>query len=127
MDFAHKIIIAWLHNTQLERVEKYVKRGRPLSSIETETLKQNWVVTFRKWLCDPSNSSTKAEREDIESELEIRKETPPVNLVEDALNASARAGVERLRADPTQFEQANRDIWEEIVEFLRGLEKATPN
>jgi hypothetical protein len=75
------IVEAWLANQQLERLENYLQRGRPLSDVSLEELRTHWVALMRAWAQHVRGGIDNREREDIEAEMTLRKVEPPFDLV----------------------------------------------
>jgi len=93
------MVEAWLANKELERLEKYLNRGRPFAELPLEELQVRWVALVRSWAEDILGSDTR-EREDIEAELRYRRVAPPADLVKDAVDATSVPPIEDVRNDP---------------------------
>ena len=113
------MVEAWLANKALERLEKYLNRGRPLADAPLEELQARWVMLVRNWAADILGSDTR-EREDIEAEMRYRKVEPPAHLVKEAIDGLCRKSKEvtdDLLRNPTRLQQAERELADAITEF----------
>jgi len=113
------MVEASLANKELERLEKYLNRGRPLADVPLEELQVRWVALVRSWAEDILGSDTR-EREDIEAEMRYRKAEPPADLVKDAIDALSRKSKEvtdDLMRHPTRLQKAERELADQIAEF----------
>src|ERR1700756_2897380 len=79
------IVLAWLRNRSFEQTEDYVRRGRHLADVSTEELKRQWVEAFRIWAANYGTEDHRV-REDLEAELQLRRDEPPFDLVADEIN-----------------------------------------
>jgi hypothetical protein len=119
---------AWLANQRLERLEGYIKRGRPLASVSLEELRARWIAAIRAW-ASLLREFGHEEREDIEAEMKLRKINPPFDLVEEQLIA-IRAAAEKVGAellnDPDRRLAIDRLLTAEISQFEKRS-KGTKN
>jgi hypothetical protein len=122
------LVDAWLANQRLERLEGYIKRGRPLANISLEELRARWIAAMRAWVSSLSEFDHE-EREDIEAEMKLRKIEPPYDLVRDHLNA-IRSAAEKVGAeilnDPERRDAIDRHLTAEIRQFEKSA-KGTKN
>jgi hypothetical protein len=85
------IVDAWLTNQQLQRLQDYLKRGRPFASAPLEELRPRSVALMRQW-SKSIRGFDHRERDDIEAEMQLRKVEPPLDLVkESAVIANSEA------------------------------------
>jgi hypothetical protein len=113
------IVDVWLANQQLERLEEYLKCGRPLASASIEELKARWVTLTENWAKSPRGVDHR-EREDIEAEMQVRKVSPPVELAKDAIQTLRRKSKERtdkILQDPERYARMARELHEEVDQF----------
>jgi hypothetical protein len=113
------IFDAWLANQQLERLEEYLKRGRPLASAPIEELNARWVTLTENWANSPRGVDHR-EREDIEAEMQVRKVTPPVELAKDAIQTLRRKSKEldaKIFQDPEHYARMARELDEKVDQF----------
>jgi hypothetical protein len=99
MDVNQSTVIAWMNNERMERTAAYVKRGRRLAKDDSAALKERWLITFKSF-CDTLIVDEQEECHDIESELELRGEEPPMEL--------ATGDIEKLAAAIKKHEKATR-------------------
>ena len=113
------LVDAWVANQRLERLEGYIKRGRPLANLSLEELRARWINAIRDWASSLSNFDHE-EREDIEAEMKLRKIDPPFDLVVDQLNAirsaAEKVGVAILN-DPERRDAIDRHLTAELRQF----------
>jgi hypothetical protein len=122
-------VLAFLEHQQFLRLEDYVKRGRDLVGVGTDDLRDRWVAEFKTWAAAPQAVSPGA-RGDIEGELALRGERPPLDLVKDefeAIRAACRAKLAQLMGDPLALARAERNLTVEIVEFSQSGKIKPPN
>jgi hypothetical protein len=122
------IIDVWLANKQLERLEDYLKRSRPLAGVPLEELRGRWIVQMRKWAKSVSGFDHR-EHEDIEAEMKLRRVEPPVDLAKDALETIHRKSKEitdDLLKDPVSAARAEQELSAEIAQF-KATTKGTKN
>jgi hypothetical protein len=130
MDKFKKLVIAWLQNKSLDHAHGYVQRGRRFSAMPTEELKQRWVATFKAYVADVQLPRLKADMDDLEAELNVRKETPPFDLVGvelEALIAMASAAAERLQKDPARHKEVDHEFMEQIADFYQHTKTKPSN
>jgi hypothetical protein len=126
------IVLAYLENIRLQATADYVRRGRQLVDADTEELKQGWISEFRRWVgsLGTGDKIDQRPREDIESELQLRKTEPPFDLVQDELEKMQKASTahtDQLLRDPLKLAQKEREVSEEIEAFRRSIDDATRN
>ena len=115
-----RIVEAWLANKSLERLERYLKRGRPYARVSMEQLRDSWVALTRAWAENAPFPPQLEDIDDIEAEMNLRKVEPPVDQVTDAvetLRCKVKAAAEALLKDPLRFAQMERELCKEIDEF----------
>jgi hypothetical protein len=103
-------MLALLENQRLLHLEDYVKRGRELASIDSEELRDRWIIEFKKWVASRPRYMDQRARDDIEGELALRGEQPPFDLVKDeleALRVASRAAMDQLKRDPLRGPSGN--------------------
>ena len=87
-------ITALLADERLQRTADYARRGRPLVSMDTDDLKADWVLQFRRFVDDPDDHSVATYMDDVESELALRK----VDLPKDEIRHDALVFLQRTIA-----------------------------
>jgi hypothetical protein len=123
-DEEEEIARAFLGNEQLKKTEAYVKRGRRFEKIGTPELKERWIAAMKRWAEATSkrtleDADERTERDDIDAELLLRREEPPLDRVEKewaVIQAAANAVVEKN--DP-EVEQGLRDDMETFLDSLK--------
>jgi hypothetical protein len=118
-----KIVEAWLANQQLEQLENYLKRGRPLAGVALRELRSRWIASMRSW-AESFRKFDHSEHEDIEAEMSLRKVEPPFDRIKEAMKKIVRQSKEHTDAllqDPTRFRQTKRKIADEIDRFQKTV------
>ena len=118
---------AWLQNKGLERVEEYAKRGRKLARVDAAMLKQQWIELFKLWAQEPTDAELRDRFEDIEAELQLRGDTPPVDAVKaemDGLTKLVKDAFDRLSLDPERLKEMSLEIAEDYRRFAGTLAAA---
>jgi hypothetical protein len=123
------IVDAWLANEAFENLQDYLKRGRPLASALLENLNDRWVHLMDDWAraAIARTNADHREREDIQSELKLRKVEPPFERVREALERLRRASeehFENLRRDPDQLALKESEL-DAAIEQFKGTAKTT--
>jgi hypothetical protein len=114
---------AWVQNIRFEQVRAYLGRGRPYQDVSTPDLKAWWVRTIQDWASNVQ--SEPPERLDIEAELILRSEQPPVGAVLrqwETIRKAAADALKGLAKNPTERSELLREMkhaWEE----LRGTDR----
>jgi hypothetical protein len=121
---------AWLANQALKRLHDYLNRGRPLGATSLETLKARWVYLTEAW-SEPTTARGKDEhheREDIESELQLRKIGPPFDQIKacERLRQANKNLLEELERDPGRLASYESKLNAALVQFAAEA-KAKPN
>lgn len=122
----------YVENDLIADIADYLKRGRGLRSVASKILKRRWTVLFKE--VSEGDAAHETERYDIEAELALRAEHPPMERVgrefrallrkADAAYRSCRANP-RLTADQAAllmaFECLRREWEDEVVAILARL------
>ena len=82
-------MMAMLADEDLERMADYVRRGRPMSAVDTEELKASWVEHFHLHIAEAVENDTTTPMDDAECELKLRKVELPREEIKDAVLAYA--------------------------------------
>ena len=119
--------VAWLENKQLQHTEQYVRRGRRFAGTPTHELKEQWILAFKYWASDLRQVEPGRNlREDLESELAMRKEKLPFDAVKtemDQLKSAVKAAAKHLEADPKRFEEFDRELQSDLDDFERSTKR----
>jgi hypothetical protein len=118
---------AWLKNNQVEKAARYVRAGRRHGSMADAELRDAWCVAFRAMAANLHDEHLRRAEQDLLSELELRNQLPPYDLVKgdfDRLIAAVSQAYDALKADPEGFAQANRDMTLDLNKFK--LERDRP-
>lgn len=120
-----KYVEAWLASKKLDDIEAYVASGRRFASSETETLKTDWVETYRVIV-------SVAEREhdsvgwikatDLEAELSLRNEPTPYNLVREETEQYSRI-IQAKRGKTRPDSGSQGEPLDEFERFLKAHKK----
>lgn len=120
-----KYVEAWLASKKLDDIEAYVAKGRRFASSETETLKTDWVETYRVIV-------SLAEREhdlagwvkatDLEAELSLRNEPTPYDLVREETALYSRI-IQAKRGKPRPDPGSQEEPLDEFERFLKAHKK----
>jgi hypothetical protein len=120
------LLDAWLANQQLERLQNYLQRGRPLADASLEELRTRWIGLMRAWAESP-NQVAHGEREDIEAEMQLRKVPPPSDGATSAiekLNRKPKEAMDELLRDPIRFREMEDDLAEKTEQFKTAAKGA---
>jgi hypothetical protein len=121
-----ELMLAFLRNEGFEHTRDYVQRGRDLKGVSTQQLKERWVAAFKQMAATLSPQRRPIDppiRLDIESELSIRGEEPPLHEVKPELEAFQRAAkeaIDKLLADPQRAQDVNDELTTDVEEFVRS-------
>jgi hypothetical protein len=121
MDY-DKLVDAWLKNKGIEDTKKYVQQGGRFKDLTIEELKSLWVAAFGLFATTFKDGP---DRLDLESELALRGEKIPYELVKtehEALINKARAYGVMIEQDPTLLARFE-DLAEEMDEFEREINR----
>jgi hypothetical protein len=91
---------------RLEATQDYVRRGRNLEHLDTESLKQHWIAALTAWFSHRSQETTRG-FDDAASELGLRGLVPE-ELIPREIAAALQAEMDRDMDDPeaaAAFEQ----------------------
>lgn len=111
-----KVIEALVASDEVDRVARYLSRGRHLQSLDEPTLRQLWLGQIRQHLRD--GSGLDASTEDVSAELALRG-ISTVELPPDLKVAIKTGAVSTLERD-AKF----RDyLLNEMIKFMRTLSK----
>jgi hypothetical protein len=106
----------------MKRMARYLERGRYLAGVGSPELKRRWLSISRKWARDLKAPLDHRLRQDIQAELELRREEPPVDI---ELCRQFRAAIKAARADPEMQpdpDRFNPDFDPDFEEFLRIMD-----
>ena len=113
-----KLVDTWLRNKEVEHTKKYVEQGRRFKGLPLTDLISLWVAAFDRFA---SKFNDGPDRLDLESELILRGEKIPHELVEvqhKALIRKAREVGEMITRNPELLER-----WEDAVEEIDELQR----
>jgi hypothetical protein len=116
-------MMAYLDSLRLEATARYVRRGRLLAELGDEELRQRWVRLFKLWLADYPEHDHR-EREDVESELQLRGLLPPFDRVPDDLAVMCEksgAHIDALLRDPDRAEHMEQRLNARLEAFRRNI------
>jgi hypothetical protein len=120
-------MLAYLESLRLEATARYVRRGRLLAGLDDEELRRRWVRLFKLWIADYGSGHDHRERDDIESELQLRGLVPPYDRVPDELAVMRekwRAYRDELLKDPEQVKQMEQSLIARLEAFRRNIKNA---
>jgi hypothetical protein len=97
---------ALLENEDMERLEDYLKRGRPLEHVDIQELTRRWVAVVATWIAAMAagaevDGTQHTERRDIGSEFKLRGIEPPAGDAGIDMNA-LRAAALAAMGDPVK-------------------------
>jgi hypothetical protein len=119
-DEVENALSAYLTNNGALLVESYVKRGRPLQAEDTASLKERWVFAFKEWARNWRQEKDRRAREDIESELALRREELPYGAVQaekEALIDQAKLLYKELQKHPKRMKEINDGLVDDLIAF----------
>src|SRR5262249_49398567 len=108
-----KLMMAWLADTQLGHLERYVKAGRRYRSLSQEELFGHWVAVYRRLASDPFCESDRQTSTDLEGEFQLRQLEPPFDLVKhevEVFGVAVMARMGEITKDPTESARINAEI-----------------
>ena len=111
-------VLAYLENEQLLEMEAYAKRGRHLAAVDSNELRQRWITEFKNWANNSEKQIDNRAREDIQAELALRGEQPPLDQVKDdweRLKAAQDSYFANL--DPLELAKKERELSKRIDDF----------
>jgi hypothetical protein len=111
------IVDAYLANQQLEQLQDYLHRGRTLSEKSVEILNERWLELTSDWARDFGSKTDHREREDIQSELQLRKLEPPFDQAAEIIEEIRRKSREHDRSDPERLARVEKSLNEAIANF----------
>jgi hypothetical protein len=119
---------AYLQSLRLEATADYVRRGRLLAEIDDEELRGRWVGLFRSWvMTDFGAGHDHRQREDVESELQLRGKDPPFDRVPDemaAMSERSKSRTDAMLRNPELAERLAQKINVELAAFRTGIKSA---
>jgi hypothetical protein len=119
---------AYLESLRLEATADYVRRGRLLAALDDKELCLRWADLFRGWVAaDFGAGYDHKEREDVESELQLRGKDPPFDRVPGemaALREKSKARTDALLGNPELAERVEQRINADLDAFRRGIKSA---
>jgi hypothetical protein len=74
-------VLAWTLSNAIDSTGEYVRSGRKHRKLSDETLVQHWIEAFRAVAKDFTNSALWQAESDLGSELTLRHQTPPWELM----------------------------------------------
>jgi hypothetical protein len=116
---------AWLASAKLDEIESYVASGRRFASLETEALKADWVETYRAAVrvVEHEHDFEKWRKfADLESELLIRKESAPYDLVrEETKHFKKIIQAKRSKSQPDPG--SRKQLTDQFDRFMKARKK----
>jgi hypothetical protein len=85
------------------------------------------VLLFKQWIAEYGSGHDHQEREDIESELQLREMVPPFDRVTDELavmREKSKAYTDELLRDPERFERMEQSLIARLEAFRRNIKNA---
>lgn len=123
-------VLAFLGERSLEATRSYVAKGRRFKALDDRTLRDSWMSAFKRYASDPSNRASRKLWEALQAEMAIRRIEPPMDRVQDEVNALAKRAVEvvqRLRTDPDRWVEVNEDLQSAIDAVTSERERSAKN
>ena len=118
-----RLIHEFLLSQCVDNVADYVKRGRPLSHLDTNSAKQQWADAYRRWLLCPSDPDLLAVHRALEAELALREEPLPMEVVEKESDAWRAVVRKALKAGALPSEPPMDDFMEQLSEFIEARKR----
>jgi hypothetical protein len=120
-------MLAYVESLRFEAMAKYVQGGRILVRQEDEQLRRRWVDLFREWVSNFQFGHDHREREDVESELQLRGLLPPFDRVTEELAAMRKksgAHIEALLRDPERALRMEQRLNAELDAYRSQIKTA---
>jgi|GEM_PF-6443029 len=124
------LMLPWLENMSLEKVQRYAGTGRRFSSLSTDQVKSQWAEAFKSFASNPSATEATKESDDLEAELTLRNEALPMGLVQvewQELQKRIDRAIKDMKSDPNRLKQANAEIVEDLVSFYEESDSKPKN
>jgi hypothetical protein len=111
-----KAVRSWLMSSVIDQTEDYLRRGRRFSDLETDVLKEQWIVAFKKHCRDFEDVALNRKSNDLQAELALRSIDPPFDVVEADLGRMTAA----IRESVDDIKLNRPEIWKEGEELARA-------
>lgn len=119
---------AWLKNTGMDKVRRYVEAGRRFSKLNDTNLVSQWITSFRAFCGDSQNAAVRAISDDLGYEMELRGIELPYEEVEEdfkKLQQEITEYYERLKGKPQEYKFINDSLRDDVVKFLLETEEGS--
>jgi hypothetical protein len=117
---------SWLDYRSMDRIERYVTRGRQLSDLDDHELGRRWAVAFKTWVAKMPEQPERSALLDFEAEFSLRGKTPPYQLARDELNVLIERSKQIFAAlSPEALEQAAWQVSNDLKAFRHGNKKSS--
>jgi hypothetical protein len=120
-----ELTLVFLESRRIDEAAGYVRRGRHMELIDTDTLKARWVTGFKEWAVK-LNDYDRRPLTDIEAELYLRGTDPPLDAVK-ADYEVLRKATRSARLNPEELARLDEWIEDEIEEFRQRIDDPKKN
>jgi hypothetical protein len=115
---------SWLDYRSMDRIERYVTRGRQLSELDDHELGRRWVVAFKTWVAKMPEQPNRSALLDFEAELSLRGKTPPYQLARDEFKVLIERSKQIFAGlSPEALERAAWQVSNDLKAFRQGNKK----
>jgi hypothetical protein len=126
------LMVAHLENKRIEGAAEYARRGRPLAAMSDEDLHRDWLIAFKAWAASERDGKKYDHRaqEDMEAEMYLRGNDPPLNLVKEEITTLRVASQRRLNQfnrDPQKLIELDRQLGEDLAAFAQSIDDTKKN
>jgi hypothetical protein len=114
------LVAALLRAHAAQADDDYLARGRSLRRVGDQELQERYEQAYKAWAGDPHNLDKSRDASDVLAEFILRNQSPSSASIRkelEALNASAKRALRRMRDDPALQEAWERE-YEPIARML---------
>jgi hypothetical protein len=127
-----ELMLAHLENKRIEGATAYARRGRPLAAMSDEDLHRDWLLAFRAWAASERDGKKCDHRaqEDMEAEMYLRGNDPPLNLVKEeitTLRVASERRMDQFNRDPKKLLELDQQLSEDLAAFAQSLDDTKKN
>jgi hypothetical protein len=126
------LMLAHFENKRIEAATAYAQRGRPLAAMSDEDLHRDWLLAFKAWAASERDGKKCDHRtqEDMEAEMYLRGNDPPLNLVKEeitTLRIVSQRRMNKFNRDPKKLLELDRQLGKELAAFAQSIDDTKKN